>query len=49
MTAIILDGKATAAAIRADLTSRVAKLAQRGNPPGLGTVMVGDDPAAGST
>jgi methylenetetrahydrofolate dehydrogenase (NADP+) / methenyltetrahydrofolate cyclohydrolase len=43
MTAIILDGKATAAAIRAELTERVAKLAQAGITPGLGTVLVGDD------
>ena len=43
MTAIILDGKTTAAAIRADLTRRVAELARHGAPPGLGTVLVGDD------
>ena len=48
MTAIILDGKATAAAIRADLTDRVAKLAQAGITPGLGTVLVGDDPGSRS-
>jgi methylenetetrahydrofolate dehydrogenase (NADP+)/methenyltetrahydrofolate cyclohydrolase len=48
MTAIILDGKATAAAIRADLTDRVAKLAQAGLTPGLGTVLVGDDPGSHS-
>jgi methylenetetrahydrofolate dehydrogenase (NADP+)/methenyltetrahydrofolate cyclohydrolase len=48
MTAIILDGKATAAAIRADLTDRVAKLAQAGLTPGLGTVLVGDDPGSRS-
>jgi methylenetetrahydrofolate dehydrogenase (NADP+)/methenyltetrahydrofolate cyclohydrolase len=46
MTAIILDGKATAAAIRADLTRRVARLAERGSTPGLGTVLVGDDPGS---
>jgi methylenetetrahydrofolate dehydrogenase (NADP+)/methenyltetrahydrofolate cyclohydrolase len=46
MTAIILDGKATAAAIRADLTRRVARLAERGATPGLGTVLVGDDPGS---
>ncbi len=46
MTARILDGKATAAAIRADLTGRVARLAERGVTPGLGTVMVGDDPGS---
>jgi methylenetetrahydrofolate dehydrogenase (NADP+) / methenyltetrahydrofolate cyclohydrolase len=48
MTAIILDGKATAAAIRADLTERVAKLAEAGLTPGLGTVLVGDDPGSQS-
>src|SRR6202166_2818321 len=48
MTARILDGKATAAAIREDLTRRVAELAQRGITPGLGTVLVGDDPGSRS-
>jgi methylenetetrahydrofolate dehydrogenase (NADP+)/methenyltetrahydrofolate cyclohydrolase len=46
MTAIILDGKATAAAIRADLAERVAKLTQAGMVPGLGTILVGDDPGS---
>jgi methylenetetrahydrofolate dehydrogenase (NADP+) / methenyltetrahydrofolate cyclohydrolase len=46
MSARILDGKATAAEIRADLTKRVAALAERGRPPGLGTVLVGDDPGS---
>jgi methylenetetrahydrofolate dehydrogenase (NADP+) / methenyltetrahydrofolate cyclohydrolase len=46
MTAIILDGKATAAAIKADLTTRVASLRQRGVVAGLGTVLVGDDPSS---
>ena len=46
MTAIILDGKTTAAAIRAELTSRVAKLTERGIVPGLATVLVGDDPGS---
>jgi methylenetetrahydrofolate dehydrogenase (NADP+) / methenyltetrahydrofolate cyclohydrolase len=46
MTATILDGKAVAAAIRADLTQRVAKLAAAGVSPGLGTVLVGDDPGS---
>ena len=46
MTAIILDGKATAAVIRADLTERVAKLTQAGLMPGLGTILVGDDPGS---
>src|ERR1700716_840174 len=48
MTARILDGKATAAAIREDLTRRVAELARRGITPGLGTVLVGDDPGSRS-
>jgi methylenetetrahydrofolate dehydrogenase (NADP+)/methenyltetrahydrofolate cyclohydrolase len=48
MTAKILDGKATAAAIREDLTVRVAKLAEAGLTPGLGTVLVGDDPGSRS-
>src|SRR5437667_1228933 len=46
MTAQILDGKATAAAIRSELAERVAKLAARGVTPGLGTVLVGDDPGS---
>jgi methylenetetrahydrofolate dehydrogenase (NADP+)/methenyltetrahydrofolate cyclohydrolase len=46
MSARILDGKATAAEIRADLTKRVAALAGRGRAPGLGTVLVGDDPGS---
>ncbi|MFL6239966.1 MAG: bifunctional methylenetetrahydrofolate dehydrogenase/methenyltetrahydrofolate cyclohydrolase [Actinomycetes bacterium] len=46
MTAIILDGKATAAAIRAELKTRVAALGERGSTPGLGTVLVGDDPGS---
>jgi sulfate transport system ATP-binding protein len=41
-----LDGKATAAAIRDDLRERVAKLAEAGLTPGLGTVLVGDDPGS---
>ena len=44
----ILDGKATAAAIRVELTQRVAKLAENGVTPGLGTVLVGDDPGSHS-
>lgn len=46
MTARILDGKATAAAIKAELTQRVAKLAEQGIVPGLGTILVGDDPGS---
>jgi methylenetetrahydrofolate dehydrogenase (NADP+) / methenyltetrahydrofolate cyclohydrolase len=43
VSALILDGRATAAAIREDLTQRVAALAAAGRVPGLGTVLVGDD------
>ena len=48
MTAIILDGKATAAAIKAELATRVAVLKEHGITPGLGTVLVGDDPGSHS-
>jgi methylenetetrahydrofolate dehydrogenase (NADP+)/methenyltetrahydrofolate cyclohydrolase len=41
-----MDGKATAAAIKADLKHRVARLAERGITPGLGTVLVGEDPGS---
>lgn len=46
MTAQILDGKATAAAIKSELAVRVAALKERGIVPGLGTVLVGDDPGS---
>ena len=46
MTATILDGKATAAAVKASLASRVAALRARGIAPGLATVLVGDDPGS---
>ena len=46
MTARILDGKATLTAIKAELTQRVAALAERGIVPGLGTLLVGDDPGS---
>lgn len=42
----VLDGKATAAAIKAELTQRVAALRERGVVPGLGTLLVGDDPGS---
>ncbi|CAA9315855.1 MAG: Methenyltetrahydrofolate cyclohydrolase / Methylenetetrahydrofolate dehydrogenase (NADP+) [uncultured Friedmanniella sp.] len=48
MTAQILDGKALAATIKAELKERVAALAERGIVPGLGTVLVGDDPGSHS-
>jgi methylenetetrahydrofolate dehydrogenase (NADP+)/methenyltetrahydrofolate cyclohydrolase len=46
MTATILDGKATAAAIRVELTGRVTALRERGVTPGLATVLVGEDPGS---
>lgn len=46
MTAKILDGKAASAAIRAELTERVAALKARGITPGIATVLVGADPAS---
>lgn len=46
MTATILDGKATLAAIKSELRERVALLADQGFVPGLGTVLVGDDPGS---
>jgi len=46
VTATILDGKATLAAVKAGLKERVAALQERGVAPGLGTVLVGDDPGS---
>jgi len=46
MSAQILDGKAVAAAIKADLTVRVSALKSQGITPGLGTILVGDDPGS---
>ena len=46
MTAQILDGKATLKAIKVELTERVARLRAQGIVPGLGTVLVGDDPGS---
>jgi methylenetetrahydrofolate dehydrogenase (NADP+)/methenyltetrahydrofolate cyclohydrolase len=48
VSATILDGKATAAAIRSELKVRVAALRDQGVVPGLGTVLVGDDPGSRS-
>ena len=48
MSAQILDGKAVAAAIKAGLTTRVTALKALGITPGLGTVLVGDDPGSHS-
>ncbi len=44
--AIVLDGKATRDEIFVDLKQRVAKLTEAGRTPGLGTVLVGDDPGS---
>ena len=46
MTAIRMDGKAVAAQIKAELKDRVAALHAQGAAVGLGTVLVGDDPAS---
>ena len=46
MTAQKLDGTATAAAIKGELRERIAKLEEQGITPGLGTVLVGDDPGS---
>lgn len=48
MNAIILDGKATAKTIKEELAEQVTKLKQRGITPGLGTLLVGDDPGSHS-
>ena len=42
----ILDGRATAAALKAELKERVTALRERGVTPGLGTVLVGEDPGS---
>jgi methylenetetrahydrofolate dehydrogenase (NADP+)/methenyltetrahydrofolate cyclohydrolase len=46
VTAAILDGKATLRTIMSELAERVEKLKARGIRPGLGTVLVGDDPGS---
>ena len=48
MSAQILDGKAFAASIKSDLASRTVALKAKGITPGLGTVLVGDDPGSHS-
>jgi len=48
MSAQILDGKVVAAAIKAELTTRVTALKAQGITSGLGTVLVGDDPGSHS-
>jgi methylenetetrahydrofolate dehydrogenase (NADP+)/methenyltetrahydrofolate cyclohydrolase len=47
VTATIIDGKAVAARVRAEVAEEVARLvSEQGTPPGLATVLVGDDPAS---
>jgi methylenetetrahydrofolate dehydrogenase (NADP+) / methenyltetrahydrofolate cyclohydrolase len=46
VSAQILDGKAAAATIKADLRERVERLVAGGVQPGLGSVLVGDDPGS---
>jgi methylenetetrahydrofolate dehydrogenase (NADP+)/methenyltetrahydrofolate cyclohydrolase len=46
MSAVILDGKALAASIKKDLTARTSALKASGKVPGLGTILVGDDPGS---
>ncbi len=48
MAAQLLDGKATAAKIRSELAEQVVQLKQNGIVPGLGTILVGDDPGSHS-
>ena len=48
MTAELLDGRATAKAIKEDLAARVEALTAQGAAPGLATVLVGSDPASQS-
>lgn len=48
MAALKLDGRATAAHMKEDLTKRVTKLQEQGVTPGLGTVLVGTDPGSQS-
>lgn len=48
MSAVTLDGVATASAVKHELTARVENLAANGITPGLGTLLVGDDPGSRS-
>jgi methylenetetrahydrofolate dehydrogenase (NADP+)/methenyltetrahydrofolate cyclohydrolase len=48
MTAVKLDGVATAAAVKRELAVRIAQLRSNGIVPGLGTLLVGDDPGSKS-
>ncbi|MGB2968960.1 MAG: tetrahydrofolate dehydrogenase/cyclohydrolase catalytic domain-containing protein, partial [Candidatus Nanopelagicales bacterium] len=46
MTAQILNGKVAAAAVKAELAAQVGQLVAAGIRPGLGTVLVGEDPGS---
>lgn len=46
MTAIRLDGVALAGTIKSELAARVRELSRKGPTPGLGTILVGDDPGS---
>ncbi|MBG6055787.1 methylenetetrahydrofolate dehydrogenase (NADP+)/methenyltetrahydrofolate cyclohydrolase [Salinibacterium sp. CAN_S4] len=46
MTAVRLDGVATATAVKAELAERITALTARGVTPGLGTLLVGSDPGS---
>jgi methylenetetrahydrofolate dehydrogenase (NADP+) / methenyltetrahydrofolate cyclohydrolase len=48
MSARLLDGKIIARTLRAEIAERAAACASRGGPPGLGVLLVGDDPASRS-
>ncbi|MGV8882702.1 MAG: bifunctional methylenetetrahydrofolate dehydrogenase/methenyltetrahydrofolate cyclohydrolase [Rhodoglobus sp.] len=48
MTAVVLDGVATATAVKNELRERIEQLKGRGIVPGLGTLLVGDDPGSQS-
>ncbi|HUI50014.1 MAG TPA: tetrahydrofolate dehydrogenase/cyclohydrolase catalytic domain-containing protein, partial [Acidimicrobiia bacterium] len=44
MSATILDGNALLESVKDDLRTRIKRLGERGITPGLGTILVGDDP-----
>lgn len=48
MTAAVIDGKEIAAAIRGELAAEIQRLKTKGVVPGLGVILVGDDPASRS-
>ncbi len=48
MSATILDGRALAASFKQGLSARIKELQNKGVTPGLGTILVGDDPGSHS-